>query len=164
MTKVVLLSFDVEEFDLPIEFNINFPKEDQFDFSFEGLKKILEILDKHDVSTTFFVTAIFASKYSSIIREISRKHEIASHGLNHQIREYTKREVKESKEIIEKKIKKKINGFRAPRFHKIDFNSIYKLGFKYDSSICPTYLPKRYNNYFEKRKVFIWINILVQIR
>jgi len=149
----ILLSFDVEEFDLPLEYNLNLSKEEQFKFSYNGLKKVLDLLEKQEKQATFFVTASFASKYPQIIRNIAKTHEIASHSLHHQVKEYNEKETKLSKEIIEKIINKSIQGFRFPRLKKVDYNSLKKIGFKYSSSISPTYIPNRYNNYFEKRKI-----------
>ncbi len=153
MGKPILLSFDIEEFDIPQEYGIAISKQDQFEFSLEGLKKIMEILDKLDVAATFFVTASFASKYPAVIRSISEKNEVASHDLNHQVKNYDEKQVSKSKAMIEKVIGKKIYGFRMPRVKKVDYFSLGKLGFIYDSSVSPTYLPGRYNNYFKKRSV-----------
>ena len=69
-------------------------------------------------------------------------------------------ETKLAKQIIENIIKKKIQGFRFPRLQKVDYNSLKKLDFRYSSSISPTYIPKRYNNYFEKRKITLRNQIL----
>ena len=149
----ILLSFDVEEFDLPLEYNLKIPKQEQFEFSFKGLKKVLDLLEKHRTDATFFVTASFALKYPQIIKNISKNHEIASHSLHHQVKEYNEEETKLSKEIIENIINKKIQGFRFPRLQKVNYNSLKRLGFKYSSSISPTYIPGRYSNYFEKRKI-----------
>lgn len=153
--KGILLSFDLEEFNLPLEYNLNISKDEQFNFSLKGLKKIINLLTKHNIKTTFFTTASFASRYPKIIKDISKKHEIASHNLHHNTKNYNHDEVKKSKQIIEKIINKKISGFRFPRLQKPDFNSLKELGFKYDSSISPTYLPGRYNNYFESKKITI---------
>jgi len=153
MDKIFLLSFDLEEFNLPLEYDVNISREEQFKFSFLGLKKILDLLDEHKIKSTFFTTASFASKYPRTIKKISENHEIASHGLHHDIKGYNEQETMKSKEIIENIINKKINGFRCPKLQKPNFNSLNRIGFKYDSSICPTYLPGRYNNYFEKREI-----------
>jgi hypothetical protein len=149
----ILLNFDLEEFDLPQEYGLDFPKEEQFSFSLKGLHIILNLLDKNKIKATFFTTASFALKYPEIIKKISKKHEIASHNLNHLISRYDEKKIGESKKIIEKIINKKIIGFRMPRLQKVDYFSLSKLGFKYDSSILPTYIPGRYNNYFKKRKI-----------
>ena len=152
MTKI-LLNFDIEEFDLPLEYNLNISEKEQFESSFKGLQKILLLLEKYDIQATFFVTANFAQKYPQIIKKVSKKHEIASHNLKHSTSRYDEQEVKKSKEIIEKIINKKITGFRMPRLQPVDYQSLKNLGFVYDSSISPTYIPGRYNHYFKKRRV-----------
>lgn len=154
MDKVILLNFDLEEFNLPLEYGAEISKKEQFEFSFLGFERISKLLRKNQIKSTFFVTASFASKYPKIIRDLENKgNEIASHSLHHNIREYDEQETGKSKEVIEKIIGKKIEGFRFPRLRKLDFDSLKRLGFKYDSSICPTYLPRRYNNYSEKREI-----------
>jgi len=149
----ILLSFDLEEFDLPTEYGLKISKKEQFSFSLRGLNKIRELLNKENISVTFFTTASFAQKYPQIIKKLSHKHEIASHNLKHNINTYYEQEIKESKKIIEQIINKKIKGFRMPRLRKVNYLSLFKLGFKYDSSISPTYIPRRYNNYFKKREI-----------
>ena len=158
--RKILLSFDLEKFDLPEEYGLNIPKDEQFSFSLRGLKKILDLLNRQNIKATFFTTASFALKYPQIIKKISKKHEISSHNLDHSVEYYNEEEIKKSKEIIERIINKKIKGFRMPRLQKVDHNSLFKLGFKYDSSISPAYIPGRYNNYFKKRKITRIRNIL----
>jgi peptidoglycan/xylan/chitin deacetylase (PgdA/CDA1 family) len=152
MTKV-LLSFDLEEFDLPLEYNVKLSSKEQLEFTLKGLRKLLKLLEKHNIKTTFFTTASFASKYPQILKQLAQKHEIASHNLHHNTKNYNHQEVEKSKQILERIINKKIIGFRFPRLKKPDFNSLKKLGFKYDSSISPSYIPGRYNNYFEQKKI-----------
>jgi len=149
----ILLSFDVEEFDLPLEFSQKIKEQDMFEFSKQGLLKILNILDKHKIKATFFTTASFAQKYPELIKKISQTHEIASHGLSHSLNKHTEQQIQKSKQILESITGKTINGFRAPRLQKPDFQLLNKLNFKYDSSISPTYIPGRYNNYKEKRSI-----------
>lgn len=149
----ILLSFDVEEFNLPLEYGIQLGNKEQLEFTFTGLKKILKILNQHRLKATFFVTGIFAQTHSSIIKEISKNHEIASHGLSHNLQGYSEKSVAKSKKILERITGKKVNGFRMPRLKNIDKGSLTKLGFKYDSSVSPSYIPGRYNNYFKTRRV-----------
>ncbi len=155
MNNTILLSFDLEEFDLPREYSAKISEDEMFDFSLKGAEKIFNILGNQNVGATFFITGTFASRYPSFVKKLSKEHEIGSHNLNHQIQNYSEQEVLKSKKIIEKIIGKPIQGFRMPKIKKVDYLSLSKLGFKYDSSISPTYLPGRYNNYFEKRKVSI---------
>ncbi|NHW59477.1 polysaccharide deacetylase, partial [Escherichia coli] len=53
---MVLLSFDIEEFDMPLEYQGDIPFEEQLKVSQEGLKNILKILKKHQIKATFFST------------------------------------------------------------------------------------------------------------
>jgi hypothetical protein len=155
MIKSILLSFDLEEFDLPKEYGIKISDNEMFDFSLGGLKKLLSLLEKYKIKVTFFVTGGFASKFPKIIRQISLTHEIASHGFKHSTKKYIGREVSSSKLLLEKIISKKIKGFRAQRLYPVDLSSLKKLKFAYDSSICPSYLPRRYNNFFYPSKITI---------
>ena len=161
--KSILLSFDIEEFDLPREYNVNI--ENEFEISYEGTKKILDVLNKNNVKATFFVTTSFAEKYPKLIKKISEKHEIGLHGLKHSDN-YNKDEeafnkLKKAKEIIETIIDKKIKGFRAPRYQHPDYKLINKLEILYDSSCNPTYIPGRYNNFFKTRKESLKENVKI---
>ncbi len=156
--KSILLSFDVEEFDLLKE---------KYTLSYTGLKKILKLLKKYKITATFFTTAAFAQKYSNLIKNISKKHEIGLHGLLHKDKynllppEESYKRLKKAKQIIEKIINKKIIGFRAPRFCPPSYEILRKLKLKYDSSINPIYLPKYYNNFFKKRKLYKRNNLTI---
>ena len=83
MSKKILLSFDIEEFDLPEEYNQKIDTKTKLNTSLRGLNKILNLLEKQGIKATFFVTAFFAEEYPEVIKKISQKHEIASHGLVH---------------------------------------------------------------------------------
>ena len=77
--RYVLLSFDVEEFDMPLEFGHSITLTEQLEAGKKGLDAILPLLDHSDVSSTLFTTAFFASTYPAAIRILAQKHEIASH-------------------------------------------------------------------------------------
>jgi hypothetical protein len=79
MTNAILLSFDIEEFDIPEEYGQTVPEAVKFAVSRQGLAAVLAILDELDVVATFFVTAHFADHHPEIIQQISQRHEI---GLN----------------------------------------------------------------------------------
>ncbi|MCX6746822.1 MAG: polysaccharide deacetylase family protein [Candidatus Pacearchaeota archaeon] len=152
--KQVLLTFDIEEFDSLFDFDYPSEEEDIFKISKNGLDKIAKLLEKNEIKATFFTTAKFAKKYPKLIREISKKHEIACHGYSHS--DNYKKDISKidlAKKEIEKIIKKNINGFRAPRFEIKDISSLSDIGFSYDSSIHPTFIPGRYMHLFKKRKV-----------
>ncbi len=80
MNKSILLSFDIEEFDIPEEYGQPLEPEIKFEISNRGLSKIIALIEKLDITATFFVTANFALHNPVTIREISKHHEIASHG------------------------------------------------------------------------------------
>ncbi|MFH1787595.1 MAG: polysaccharide deacetylase family protein [archaeon] len=154
MNKKILLSFDLEEFDLPLEYGWNISENEQFKLSLKGFKKIKFLLDEYKIPCTFFTTASFAKKYPKLLKELSKEHEIACHGLSHSnsnIGDLSN--LKLAKKEIEKIIKKPVNGFRAPRWDLKYINLLNEAGFDYDSSSHPIYLPGRYFNLNRERDV-----------
>jgi len=75
--KYCFLTFDIEEFDLPFDYRSSIKEEDSFELSRIGTKIIINILKKHNIQATFFVTATFAQKYPDLIKELSEVGEIA---------------------------------------------------------------------------------------
>ena len=81
---MILLSFDIEEFDTPMEHGCQLPMEEQMRVSQEGTRRILQVLREHQAKATFFCTANFALHAPELIREMMEDgHEIASHGYYH---------------------------------------------------------------------------------
>lgn len=111
---MILLSFDIEEFDLPFEYGLSLSWEEQIRISSEGCRKILSGLSRHEVKATFFCTARFAENAPELIREISESgHEIASHGYAHSA--FEEADLKRSKDILEVLTGQCVGGFRMPR-------------------------------------------------
>jgi len=137
-------------------------------YSFEGNKKLLNVLENNNIKVTFFVTGYFAEKQKQQIKEISENYEVASHGYNHFYRRNKnfnlKEDILKSKKILEKITNKKILGFRAPQvqFSEELIKILSDLNFKYDSSIHTAYLPGFYNNKDKSLKPFK-INNLFEI-
>ena len=78
------LSFDIEEFDLPKEHGYDMPFATQMKVSRHGTNAILDILKKHGVKATFFVTVKFAENApDELSRIVKEGHEVASHGVDH---------------------------------------------------------------------------------
>lgn len=157
--KNILLTFDLEEFDLPLEYHEQISPARQIEVSRQGLKNLLKILSKQQVVATFFVTANFSLKNKKLIKKLSKHNEIALHGLYHRD-DYRKikldkmlQRLKKAKKIVEGITGKKIYGFRAPRFHVRKIKQLPAIGIKYDSSLHPTYIPGRYNNFFTERRI-----------
>jgi Polysaccharide deacetylase len=149
MSKVVLLSFDVEEFDVPEEYGQAVPEAVKFGVSRDGLQPVLEVLDRLQIQATFFTTAHFALHHQSLIRTIAQTHEIASHGFYHSSFEVT--DLAKSKQTLEAIAQTEVTGFRMARLQKVDDYAIAGAGYAYNSSMNPTYLPGRYNNFFKTR-------------
>ena len=143
--KKVMLSFDVEEFDFPRERKVEISLDEGVKVSSEGLLKILKVCKENKVKATFFCTGNFASKRPDLIREILEDgHEVACHGVDHF--EPKKSDVHESKKIVEKVAKVKVNGYRQPRMQEIDYKELKRCGYLYDSSVNPAFIPGRYNH------------------
>ncbi|WP_264521911.1 polysaccharide deacetylase family protein [Flavobacterium sp. N1994] len=150
---MVLLSFDIEEFDLPLEYNKSIDFIDQISISVEGTTAILNILKKHHVKATFFSTATFAIHAPEIIKRIiDEGHEIASHNYYHS--DFKVEHLKLSREKLEELTGQEVHGFRMPRMQPVDEIEIFNAGYQYNSSLNPTYIPGRYNNFKKPRTFF----------
>ncbi len=154
----ILLSFDIEEFDIPEEYGQNISEQIKLDVSRQGLEKILNILEKTNVRATFFVTAHFALHHQALIHQISEKHEIASHGFYHS--KFQVEDLHKSRLVLGELIGKSITGFRMARLQHVDDSDISQAGYKYNSSMNPTYIPGRYNNFFKPRTAYYSGNLL----
>lgn len=141
-----MLTFDLEEFDIPEEYGQKVSHSDQMEVTRVGTDKIMKLLDKYQIRATFFTTGNYAQLNPELIKTISLKHEIASHALYHSpFHEFKETDILESKMILERITSTKVTGFRMPRLRPFDHNVLSGWGFEYDSSINPTYLPGRYN-------------------
>ena len=54
MKQTILLGFDLEEFDLPLENNGKISFEDQLNTSETGINNVLDLLVKYNLVATFF--------------------------------------------------------------------------------------------------------------
>lgn len=112
------------------------------------IPKLLDLFDDRKIKATFFTVTSLLEKYESEIKEIAKKHEIASHSQTHQWLNNSNAEfeIKESKKKLEE-YGIKCAGFRAPGFivTKNHFDLLKKYDYKYDSSLG-VFLPGRYCN------------------
>jgi len=156
MQKPFLLTFDLEKFDLPIEFGVDISNRDVFSTSYEGQKVLLKILGEHGIKSTFFTTTLLAKKYPNLVRKIVKDgHEVSLHGYDHtgdfsELHEGDMSNLLKAKKELEKIAKTKVLGFRHPRLKTPSYKLLKEVGIKYDSSVHPTYVPGRYNNLFSK--------------
>jgi len=143
----IALTIDVEHWWCN-EFLKRYLPEEREDQLVDSVKFILDILDKHNVKTTFFVLGSAVEDHPEVLEMIyERGHEIGSHAYSHEplyklTREEFEEEIKQSIKIIHRTTGEKPLGFRAPHFSidnrtKWAFEILEKYGFKYDSSIFP---------------------------
>ncbi|WP_100074213.1 polysaccharide deacetylase family protein [Chryseobacterium camelliae] len=150
---MVLLSFDIEEFDMPLEYQGEIPFGKQISVSQTGLERILDLLKKHQVKATFFSTVVFAEHSRPLIERLLKEgHELASHTWFHS--EFEEKHLKESKDRLEELFSTRVTGLRMPRMMPVSKNAVEEAGYSYNSSINPTFLPGRYNNLNVSRTYF----------
>jgi len=159
MGNPILLSLDVEEFDLPREYGLDIDDAKALEVSRRGLVKVMALIDRLDITVTCFTTAHFASNYPSLIKDISRRHEIACHGYTHS--DHSSTNIYMAKAILEEIISKGVVGYRHPRLGAVATKTLTESGFLYDSSVNPTWLPGRYMNLNMRRLPFrdgeLWV-------
>ncbi len=108
--------------------------------------QLLDLLDEHGGTATFFVLGWIAEKRPELIREICRRgHEIASHGYSHRrVYEQTpaafKQDIKKSKHLLEQMLGTGVHGYRAPCFSMTEWGLriVEEEGYVYDSSLMPS--------------------------
>lgn len=149
--KYFTLCFDLEKFNIFTEFNEDTPEDEQYNLSYQGSEKINLFLRKTNIQATFFVTEDMALKYPTLIGHLgSQGHEIALH---YDISNGITADVKVSKEKLEKVCRKQVFGFKMHRFDYYPDCKLKELGFCYNNSLHPTFVPSRYCNIFEKREI-----------
>lgn len=155
---MILLSFDIEEFDMPLEYKGEISFEEQISVSRNGLRNILTILKKHKIKATFFSTVVFAEHNQDLVKELlSEGHELASHTWFHS--DFAEKHLAESKQKLEELFDTEVIGLRMPRMSPVSPNAVADAGYFYNSSINPTYLPGRYNNLKVSRTAFLEDNV-----
>ena len=146
-----ILTFDVEEY-FQVEAAAGGINRGQWD-SFEKrlapcVGRILRLLSDYDASATFFVLGWVARHERDVVRTIADAgHEIASHGMNHDMLgrltpEQFRRELLDSRHLLEDISGRPVIGFRAPTFsitHETAWaiDVLAEAGYKYDSSVFP---------------------------
>jgi peptidoglycan/xylan/chitin deacetylase (PgdA/CDA1 family) len=142
-SNTVCLTFDVEEFDVPLEYGHWIPADEQDGVAATGLRAVLRLLDELALPATLFCTALFAERHAELIRRAATAHEIASHGVRHLGLEPG--DARRSRERLERLVGGSVVGFRAPRMARLGAAELVAAGYAYDASEHPTWLPGRYN-------------------
>lgn len=141
-----LLSFDIEEFDLPKEYGVAISSADQNAVSVAGTLSLLDFLERRSAgAVTFFVTARFALDNPRLVRRMAADgHELASHGMSHG--HFEPGDLAESRRILAEIGECPVAGFRPPRLMAVDKQAILDAGYVYESALNPVWIPGRYNN------------------
>ena len=157
MSKIIL-SFDVEEFDIPLEYNKNILLPEQMEIGKRGLDALVPLWEKYKIPTTLYTTALFAQQFPDTIKALAATHEIASHTFYHS--NFENEHLLQSKIVLEEITGKAVVGLRMPRMRTVAMADVQAAGYKYDSSINPTFLPGRYNNFHLPRTVYNQENVI----
>ena len=113
-----------------------------------GVDRLLELLDSHGATGTFFTLGVVAERTPQVVRRIAEAgHEVASHGWSHRRvtrlspREF-RDEIARSRNLLSDLTGKPVLGFRAPNFsirpgYEWAFDALIEEGYQYDSSVFP---------------------------
>ena len=140
-----ILGIDFEEWYHPELIKDNIKNDQKIPKVFKGIDTILDLLNKHNISATFFVVGEILQHTPELIDKIiSNDHEIAFHTMHHDridslnfLNKFDD-ELKEFQKLTNNKSK----GFRAPTFSLNEKSSLVikmleKYNYIYDSSIMP---------------------------
>jgi len=150
--RFILLSFDVEEFDLPLEYKQTISLSEQLEVGKAGLDITAAILHDFKIPCTLFTTANFAIYFPESIAEMALHHEIASHTYYHN--SFKEADLLLSKQKLEEIAGTMISGLRMPRMQPLDMKAVKAAGYDYDASVNPTLIPGRYNNFHLPRTIY----------
>lgn len=153
MEPLILLSLDVEEFDIPQEYGQTVAPADQITISSQGWMRVLDMLDRLDVSATFFITAYFARECPELVRRAAQRHQIASHGYYHS--EFEDSHLALSRQVLQELSGQPVTAFRRARLAPTLNKSIAAAGYTCNSSENPIWLPGRYNNLRAPRTAYL---------
>jgi polysaccharide deacetylase family protein (PEP-CTERM system associated) len=111
-------------------------------------RRLLDLFEETNARATFFTLGWIARRHPALVREIvARGHEIASHGMNHDMLtthtpETFRRDATDSRALLEDIASARVIGFRAPSYS-VNRSTLWALdvlaeaGYEYDSSIYP---------------------------
>ena len=113
-----------------------------------NVDRILDLFERHDVKTTFFVLGWVAERYPKLVEDIvGRGHELASHGYNHvrvhhQSRAEFRDDVERAKKLLEDLSGSAVHGYRAASYSIGEktlwaHDELQEAGYTYSSSVYP---------------------------
>ncbi|MCB0790695.1 MAG: polysaccharide deacetylase family protein [Flavobacteriales bacterium] len=113
-----------------------------------AFRRMLEIFSDQNVQVTLFFLGWVAERFPQLVREArDAGHEIASHGMRHELvyrigRERFQQDITRARKVIEDAAGVAVRGYRAPGFSVTAdtpwfFEAVAAAGYAYDSSIFP---------------------------
>jgi len=147
------MSIDVEDWFQVQNLGIDPSLWDTHEKRVEGnVDRMLELMEQNDVKCTCFILGWIAERHGKTIQKIAKAgHEIASHGYNHELiyeisHDRFRKDVKDTKSLLEDLTGKEVVGYRAPCFSITDWSIdiLQDEGYTYDSSSFQTVAHDRY--------------------
>lgn len=151
MEPAFALSVDLEEY-FQVQAFVRYVRRDQWEEwpsrVEPSTRRLLDLFDETGASATFFALGWIAQRHPRLVREIAaRGHEIASHGMFHQMLteqtpETFRADARDSKMLLEDLTGKRVIGFRAPSYS-VNGSTLWAVdvlaetGYEYDSSVYP---------------------------
>jgi len=154
----IILTIDVEECDIPLEYGLSIDLDEQLRVSKEGLDRFMALVDSLEIPVTIFCTGVFAQNHPDWIQYIHPRHELASHGFYHGKFD-AKTDLLASKNLLADLSGRDIHGFRMARMQQVDEAEILKAGYRYHSSLNPTWIPGRYDHRDKPTRPFFEHNL-----
>jgi len=154
-TNSILLTIDVEDWFQVENFKQCFPFSSWSKCEFrveKNTRHLLDLFERLGVKTTFFILGWIAERLPNLVREIqSHGHEVASHGYYHNLcnqesSEDLKKDLCDSKKLLEDITGMPVYGYRAPSFsvNADILKIIEECGYLYDSSFNSFGMHSRY--------------------
>lgn len=147
--KLAGLSVDVDSVASHLE-GYGFPRPPDDGAAYRlALPRALDLFERYGARATFFVIGAEAARHADVVRELVRRgHEVASHSMTHALpfanldAARCRREVHDSKALLESLSGRPVVGFRAPSWDLSPalFDALVDAGYRYDASTYPSIL------------------------
>lgn len=147
--RLACLSVDVDSVSSHLEgYGFDRPEDDGAAYRL-AIPRALELFADLGVQATFFLIAAEAASHTEVVRRIVEAgHEVGSHSMTHPLPfadlgpEETRRQIVESKQLLEDLAGERIVGFRAPSWDAGDglLEAVARAGYSYDASSYPSIL------------------------
>jgi peptidoglycan/xylan/chitin deacetylase (PgdA/CDA1 family) len=151
--RAILLTWDVEEYDAPVDFGARPLVDGGLSRGVEIWREWLETSTRWKAPGTVFVTARLAEAAPILLRETGQRgYEIASHAWSHE--KNANLELEKSRRQISELARTEVVGFRSPRLRPVPLQEVRSAGYRYDASSNPAIVPGRYCRVSQRRKPY----------